>query len=331
MYCIIWRGPACSITGSKFARWCCRTSSSTTTARRPNTTRPGSTPATSSRRRWARSVVKSSTSRRGPEASGGARRPIQAISGGGGKGTSRSAFDAAGIGRKPVAGPGHDPRRLVFAGERRVAKPGELLAADTVLAVRGRDHPWVSRGGVKLAHALAHFSLNPAGAVALDIGAATGGFTDVLLAHGARRVYAVDVGHGQLAWRLRGDPRVIVLERTNARYLTRAQIPEPVDFIVCDASFIGLATVLPTPLAFAAPAAVLVALIKPQFEAGPEQVGKGGVVRDPAVHRAVCARVAGWLAQQPGWRVRGVVESPIRGPEGNREFLICARHDHTGE
>jgi 23S rRNA (cytidine1920-2'-O)/16S rRNA (cytidine1409-2'-O)-methyltransferase len=220
---------------------------------------------------------------------------------------------------------------LVFAGERRVAKPGELLAADTVLAVRGRDHPWVSRGGVKLAHALAHFSLNPAGAVALDIGAATGGFTDVLLAHGARRVYAVDVGHGQLAWRLRGDPRVIVLERTNARYLTRAQIPEPVDFIVCDASFIGLATVLPTPLAFAAPAAVLVALIKPQFEAGPEQVGKGGVVRDPAVHRAVCARVAGWLAQQPGWRVRGVVESPIRGPEGNREFLICARHDHTGE
>jgi len=214
---------------------------------------------------------------------------------------------------------------LVFSGDRRLDKPGTEIDPDTQLAVRGRDHPWVSRGGIKLAHALDHFGVDVAGRVALDVGASTGGFTDVLLAQGAARVYAVDVGHGQLAWTLRQDPRVAVRERVNARRLTRAEIPEPVDVITCDASFIGLATVLPAPLALAANKAELIALIKPQFEAGPQHVGKGGVVRDPAVQRAVCDRVAGWVAMQPGWAVVGVVESPILGPEGNREFLLYAR------
>ena len=215
---------------------------------------------------------------------------------------------------------------LVFVGERRVDKPGETLAPDAGLEVRGRDHPWVSRGGIKLAYALDHFAIDPTGWIGLDIGASTGGFTDVLLGHGARRVYAVDVGHGQLAWKLRQDRRVVVCERTNARTLGRAQVPEPVDIITCDASFIGLATVLPAPLALAAERASLVALIKPQFEAGPKDVGKGGVVRDPAIHRAVCERAAAWIAAQDGWHVIGIVESPIHGPQGNQEFLLYARH-----
>jgi 23S rRNA (cytidine1920-2'-O)/16S rRNA (cytidine1409-2'-O)-methyltransferase len=219
---------------------------------------------------------------------------------------------------------------LVSCAERRVDKPGEQLAADAALAVKGRDHPWVSRGGVKLAHALDHFRITVDGHVALDIGASTGGFTEVLLARGAKRVYAVDVGHGQLAWKLRQDPRVVVLERVNARYLTYAEIPEPVDIITCDASFIGLATVLPAPLALAAERADLVALIKPQFEAGPSRVGKGGVVRDPEVHREVCERAAVWVSGQPGWSVVGIVASPILGPEGNREFLLYARRNGDG-
>jgi len=214
---------------------------------------------------------------------------------------------------------------LVYAGARRVEKAGESIADPASLQVRGRDHPWVSRGGIKLAHALDHFAVDPAGLAALDIGASTGGFTDVLVARGAARVHAVDVGHGQLAWTLRQDPRVVVHERRNARHLTRTHIAEPIDLIVCDASFIGLATVLPAALALAASEAQLIALIKPQFEAGPEHVGKGGVVRDPEVHRMVCERIASWIGDQSGWRVAGVVESPIRGPEGNREFLLYAR------
>jgi 23S rRNA (cytidine1920-2'-O)/16S rRNA (cytidine1409-2'-O)-methyltransferase len=214
---------------------------------------------------------------------------------------------------------------LVSCGGRRVDKPGEQLAANATLVLRGRDHPWVSRGGLKLAHALDHFAIAAAGKIALDIGASTGGFTDVLLSYGAKRVHAVDVGHGQLAWKLRQDPRVIVHERLNARHLTRAHIPEPVDIITCDASFIGLATVLPAPLALVAEPAELVALVKPQFEAGREHVGKGGVVRDPAVQQEVCERAAAWVAARPGWIVVGIVESPIRGPEGNREFLLYAR------
>jgi len=214
---------------------------------------------------------------------------------------------------------------LVSCGERRVDKPGEQLASDVVLALKGRDHPWVSRGGVKLAHALDHFRIAVEGMVALDIGASTGGFTDVLLERGARRVYAVDVGHGQLAWKLRQDPRVVVRERLNARHLTRDDILEPVDLITCDASFIGLSLVLPAPLALAVERAELVALVKPQFEAGRTQVAKGGVVRDPQIHREVCERTAAWVAAQPGWVVVGTIESPILGPEGNREFLLYAR------
>jgi 23S rRNA (cytidine1920-2'-O)/16S rRNA (cytidine1409-2'-O)-methyltransferase len=216
---------------------------------------------------------------------------------------------------------------LVSSGERRVDKPGEQLAIDAALTLKGRDHPWVSRGGVKLAHALDHFGIMVDGSVALDIGASTGGFTEVLLYRGARRVYAVDVGHGQLAWKLRQDHRVVVHERLNARYLTRADISEPVDLITCDASFIGLATVLPASLALAAERAQLVALVKPQFEAGRDRVGKGGVVRDPEIHREVCERAAAWVAAQPGWAVVGIVESPILGPEGNREFLLYARRE----
>ena len=213
---------------------------------------------------------------------------------------------------------------LVFAGTRRVDKAGEALPPDAELLVRGQDHPWVSRGGLKLAHALHHWTLDPAGRVALDVGASTGGFTDVLLHAGAARVHAVDVGHGQLAWKIRSDPRVVVHERTNARRLQPEQIGESVGVLVCDASFIGLETLLPAPLALCAPGAWAVALIKPQFEAGPGAVGPRGVVRDPAVHRAVCDRIAAWWAALPGWSVRGIAESPITGPEGNREFLLAA-------
>ena len=220
---------------------------------------------------------------------------------------------------------------LVYSGERRIDKPGTPVAPDMPLEVRGRAHPWVSRGGVKLAHGLDHFGIDPTGAVALDIGASTGGFTDVLLARGASKVYAVDVGRGQLAWKLRGDPRVVVLEGVNARHLTRAEAPEPADMVVCDASFIGLATVLPAPLALAAPGAWLVALIKPQFEAGPERVGKGGIVRDPAVRDEVCERIRAWLDGLAGWRVVGLTESPITGADGNVEYLIAARNEADAE
>ena len=214
----------------------------------------------------------------------------------------------------------------VWSGQTRVGKPGDLLPPDAPLEVRGQDHPWASRGGLKLDAAMAQFELSAAGRVCLDVGASTGGFTSVLLARGAVLVHAVDVGHGQLAWALRTDPRVVVHERVNARYLARETVPEPVEALVCDASFIGLQTVLPAPLALCAPGAWAVALIKPQFEAGPEQVGKRGVVRDPAVHRVVCEQIEAWWAALPGWRVQGIADSPITGPEGNREFLIAAHH-----
>ena len=211
----------------------------------------------------------------------------------------------------------------VFSGEKKLGKAGDMLAEDAPLEVRGKDHPWVSRGGIKLDHGLAHFGFDVTGAVALDVGSSTGGFTDVLLSRGAARVYAVDVGTNQLAWKLRQDPRVVVHEQTNARSLDGSVIPEPVDIVVCDASFISLAKVLEAPLKLATPGAKLVALIKPQFEAGREEVGKGGVVRDPAVHERVCAEAKGWVESQ-GWTVLGVTPSPITGPEGNVEFLLGA-------
>lgn len=213
---------------------------------------------------------------------------------------------------------------LVYLGDRKIDKAGQQVADDAVLDVRGRDHPWVSRGGVKLAHAIAHFALDVTGMVAMDVGSSTGGFTDVLLTNGAARVYAVDSGTNQLAWKLRSDPRVIVHEQTSARILTADHVPEPVDIIVCDASFIALSKVLERPMSFARPGALMVALIKPQFEAGRDEVGKGGVVRDAVVHDRVCADVRDWMEGQ-GWRVEGITPSPITGPQGNVEFLIHAR------
>src|SRR3954452_5402207 len=218
---------------------------------------------------------------------------------------------------------------LVFSGERKLDKAGQALAADAPLEVRGREHPYVSRGGLKLAHALDHFGWDVSGAVALDVGSSTGGFTDVLLRRGAARVFAVDVGTNQLAWSLRQDPRVLVHERTNARYLTDSVVTEPVDIVTCDVSFIALAKVLDMALGFAKPGGRLVALVKPQFEAERSEIGKGGVVRDPAVHERVCAAAADWVRSR-GWEVVGVEPSPITGPEGNVEFLLGAVRQASG-
>ncbi len=213
---------------------------------------------------------------------------------------------------------------LVFSGERKIEKAGQALAEDSPLEVRGKEHPWVSRGGIKLAHALEHFGWDVTGSVALDVGASTGGFTDVLLQKGAAKVFAVDVGTNQLAWKLRQDPRVIVHEKTNARYLTGEVVTEPVDLIVCDSSFISLAKVLEAALDLAKPDGRLVALVKPQFEAERGEIGKGGVVRDAAVHARVSEAAQTWVRTR-GWDVAGLVESPITGPEGNKEFLLAAQ------
>ncbi len=212
---------------------------------------------------------------------------------------------------------------LVFAGTRKIDKPGQQISADIDLIVKGRDHPWVSRGGIKLDHALTELGWDIAGAVAMDVGSSTGGFTDVLLTRGAARIYAIDSGSNQLAWKLRQDDRVIVHEQTSARILTTAHVPEAIDLFVCDASFIALAKVLPVPLSFAGPAARLIALVKPQFEAERQEVGKKGVVRDPDVHARVCAAAADFLVGH-GWHALPVMTSPITGPEGNVEFLLAA-------
>lgn len=213
----------------------------------------------------------------------------------------------------------------VFAGDVKVEKPSETFAEDVALRLEGQDHPWVSRGGMKLAKAIEHFGINPAGMVAIDVGASTGGFTDVLLHHGAVKVYAVDVGSNQMVQRLREDKRVVNLENTNARWLNTQYVPEPVDIVVCDASFISLELVLPAAMELTKPQALLVALIKPQFEVGRGRVGKNGVVSDPALHQEVCNDISCWLESFRGWKVAGLTESPILGPAGNREFLICAR------
>jgi len=218
---------------------------------------------------------------------------------------------------------------LVFSGERKIDKAGQTLPEEAALEVRGKVHPWVSRGGIKLTHALDHFGWDVTGLVALDVGASTGGFTDVLLQRGAAKVFAVDVGTNQLAWKLRQDPRVVVHEQTNARYLTAEIVTEPVDFIVCDASFISLAKVLDSALDLARPGGRLVALVKPQFEAERSEIGKGGVVRDPAVHERVCDEASAWISSR-GWVVSGVTRSPITGPEGNVEFLLGATRSPGG-
>ncbi len=217
----------------------------------------------------------------------------------------------------------------VYSETKRIAKSGDKLLTSAPLHVKGQDHPWVSRGGLKLDKAMSFFQLQAQGHTCLDIGASTGGFSDVLLHHGASKIYAIDVGHGQLAWKLRQDERVIVLEKTNARYLETTLIPDPIQAIVCDASFISLKTVLPAALSLAQPGCWAAALIKPQFEVGRAQVGKGGVVRDPALHQHCCEDIREWWAGISGWHVMGVTESPITGPEGNKEFLIACQY--TGE
>jgi 23S rRNA (cytidine1920-2'-O)/16S rRNA (cytidine1409-2'-O)-methyltransferase len=211
----------------------------------------------------------------------------------------------------------------VLIGDKRVDKAGLSVGPDAEIIVKGQDHPWVSRGGVKLAHALEQFGVDVADLTAMDVGSSTGGFSDVLLSQGAKRVYAVDSGTNQLAWKLRQDPRVVVHEQTSARILTAEHIPEAIDMIVCDASFISLSKVLERPLCFARQGAQLVALIKPQFEAGRTEVGKGGVVRDAEVHARVCDEVRMWL-ESISWSIKGLTESPITGPKGNVEFLIWA-------
>ena len=213
----------------------------------------------------------------------------------------------------------------VISGPRKLDKPGQQVAMDTELTLKSQPHPWVSRGGLKLVHAFERFDISAADAVCCDVGASTGGFTDVLLSHGAATVYAVDVGQGQLAWKLRNDARVVVLEKTNARHVSAAEIPDPLDAVVCDASFIGLATVLPASLNLVKPGGFCVALIKPQFEVGRQRVGKKGVVRDPELHKEVCNRITDWFTRLEEWDVAGLEESPITGPEGNREFLIHAK------
>lgn len=216
---------------------------------------------------------------------------------------------------------------LVYAGKNKehpVTKAGQILSDTEYLFVKGKDHPWVSRGGMKLAHALEEFHIQPKDWIGLDVGSSTGGFTNVLLHYGAKHVYAVDVGTAQLAWKLRDDLRVTVHEQTNARYLTSEIIPQSPDIIVCDASFISLKTVLPASLDLAHKGTILIALIKPQFEAQRKEVGKKGVIRDEAVHQRVCDEIRQWLTEEGKWDIKGLTPSPILGPEGNKEFLLIA-------
>lgn len=213
---------------------------------------------------------------------------------------------------------------LVYLGEKKLDKAGQELPEDAAITVRGKEHPWVSRGGMKLAKALDEYQIDVKGIIAMDVGSSTGGFTDVLLTNGATKVYAVDVGTGQLDPKIRGDARVVVMEQTNARHLTRDMVPDAIDLIVCDASFISLTKVLPAALALTTSEARIVALIKPQFEVGKAEVSRGkGVITDPALHMQVCDAIKTWIEGE-GWKVVGITESPIKGPKGNTEFLLYA-------
>jgi 23S rRNA (cytidine1920-2'-O)/16S rRNA (cytidine1409-2'-O)-methyltransferase len=227
-------------------------------------------------------------------------------------------------------------RALIMAGQvvvadHKVEKPGHMVPVDAEVRIKGEQMPFVSRGGLKLQKALDEFKIDVAGLVALDVGASTGGFTDCLLQRGARKVIAVDVGYGQLAWKLRQDERVLSLEKTNIRHLTADRLPEAPDIAVIDASFISLAKVLPSAVALIRDGGAIIALIKPQFEVGPGQVGKGGVVRDAEKQREVVAAVTS-TAEGMGLLVKGVTESPLLGAKGNREFLIIMEKvkDRTG-
>ena len=212
----------------------------------------------------------------------------------------------------------------VFVNQKRVEKSGQQVPIDSKIDLKGKTHPWVSRGGIKLEKAILEFNLNCESVTALDIGASTGGFTDVLLANGADKVYAVDVGYGQLDWKLRQDKRVIVKEKTNARFLTNQIITDPLDAIVCDASFISLKKVLPSGLKLLKNNGWLAALIKPQFEVGKGLVGKGGVVRNTVLHEEVKNDIKNWIQLEMKMNLLGIVDSPILGPKGNKEFIIVA-------
>ncbi len=212
----------------------------------------------------------------------------------------------------------------VFLHNQKYDKPGTMVPSDEVPEIRGKEMPYVSRGGLKLEKAMQTFPISLAGTVAMDIGASTGGFTDCMLQNGAKKVYAIDVGYGQLAWKLRTDDRVVNLERTNVRYLTQEQVPELVDFFSVDVSFISLQLVLPVARKFIKDGGEAVCLIKPQLEAGREKVGKKGVVRDKSVHEEVILKILNFVLQN-GYTVRGVTFSPVKGPEGNIEYLLYLR------
>ncbi len=209
---------------------------------------------------------------------------------------------------------------LVLVDDVPVDKPGTQVARNSRIVVRGNDNPYVSRGGLKLEAALKHWAIGVKGAVCMDVGASTGGFTDCLLQHGARKVFAIDVGYGQLAWSLRQDERVVVLERTNIRHLDPAVITSPIDLAVIDVSFISLKLVVPKVAQLLPGRGRIIALVKPQFEVGKGQVGKGGVVRDPRLHRKVLAELEKFFVDM-GLEWKAVIESPIRGPKGNKEYL----------
>jgi len=226
-----------------------------------------------------------------------------------------------------LAGSRERARTLIMAGQVLVNdilldKPGVMVAEDARITCRSEDIAYVSRGGLKLVHALQEFRIDPTGWDCLDVGASTGGFTDCLLQHGAESVCAVDVGYGQLAWKLRQDPRVRVIERKNIRYISETELPSPFDLITIDVSFISLRIVVPAIQQYLKPSGHIIALIKPQFEAGKDQVGKGGVVRDASIHDIVINRLTHFFESECGLSVGPVVPSPILGPKGNREFLV---------
>ena len=212
----------------------------------------------------------------------------------------------------------------VFLKEKKLDKPGYSISTNADISLRGPLHPWVSRGGIKLDHALKNFQINVSGLIALDIGASTGGFSDVLLKNGVKKLYAVDVGYGQLHEKLLNNPKVISMERKNARYLSKMDIEENIDILVCDASFISLTKILPEPLKLCSENAQLIALIKPQFELEKKFIVKGGVVKDEKLRSSVCENIRLWIEDKMSWKVIQIIKSPITGPKGNVEYLLYA-------
>ena len=216
--------------------------------------------------------------------------------------------------------------KTIYIGGRCIIKPGILVSPNSKIQAKKTEYSWVSRGGEKLFHALNYFSFIPSGKVCLDIGASKGGFTDVLLHFNSKKVYSIDVGHRQIDEKIRKDKRVISLEKTNSRYLTKKDIPDPIDFIVCDVSFISIRKAIPAALELASPKAKLICLIKPQFELTKREIGKKGVIRDPVLHKKVCFEVTQWINSLEGWSTVGLIPSPILGSKGNKEFLLAAEY-----